>query len=1787
MPTLAFKVQADYEKVMRLREEIHKLKEEMKGVDAVNNPHQFNVLNQNLQKCTKEYNNLTTEAVKAGTQIESGFKKKIYDAQQVVNKFSEDIMAQKKIVFDTAEEFRNLTARYNELRRQGKKMSAEGMVPQLNRVKSALDEQKRSLFELTQERSKSQLGLKKLREEYQLFAKESGASTGILAKLKQEITGLGMSMMAGWGLKELGAQIIRVRGQFQQADTAIQTLLGSKERADDLLAKVREYAKISPLEFGDITRATLMMLGFNIEAEKVPGFIKAIGDVSMGESSRFNSLTLAFSQMSATGKLMGQDLLQMINAGFNPLTVMAEKTGKSVAQLKEEMSKGAISAEMVQQAFIDATSAGGKFYNMSENAAKTINGQLSMMHDALDAAMNDIGKASEGVIINSISGVTKLIENYETMGRVLLGLATTYGSYRTALALVTFAENGHTLSMTIARAQILLTQKAQALLNATMLANPYVLAAVALGGLVGTLIATSDGLSSSERAQKDFNAAIDEGTQKQQEYNAETEKAISTANNDTAATNDRRDAMNLLIHRYPEIIQKYIDEEGHLKNILQLKREIAAIDGQRTYENLKNTAQRYKDAAEAARLMINGKKLTEEQQKLLAEVKQEYFDKNNWQAKALFKNSDLLDYTEQMSKSYSKQADRTNTENYIKKYQETITKFSKDQLTKLQSVLQAAKTKGNKVALPNVAGLNGLVLNQADIASLDTYVGGLLKAKDDTITKKTLSDRKKKLQAELDALTYEEAAGRKGAELKKKIEDIDKKLNVYSTNKKSGTKTSTEEKTESISRQQKLAQVRAAKDLEFSTREAEIKAMKDGMAKRLEQIELNKDKEMEAISRSYEDLKENRINEAKKLWDADPKNKGKNFYDSEAFSFAASDERYTEEEKKNLSERQKAVQAEYLRSVDSIKKEEIQSLRDYLKEYGTIQEKKYALAQEYDERIANSTNEWQKKKLEAEKDAAMSTIDVGILKTEIDWSLMFDGLGDAFQAEIKQSVDKIEQYMKTADFKLLDPTQKKEIVDLRNNLSAKTGSSVGTFNFSIYKEIGKNMKEYQDALLASKEAQRNHSLAVLELTQAAKELENAEKQEKEAHDKYELAIASQVKAEAQKKKSKAEQKVQTTGKVQKEAEGRVVEAQGNLQKSTTEARKAVDNFSDAIKQMTNGTLRGFADGLVNLINAIKGNGLTNGLAGLGSLSSKTGRIIEDATDISDNISRGLGAANEHVGDAVSNIDAMGEQVQVASKEGKSALSKTAGVFSMISTAASSSGEMWGMIVGAILDILDSLGDDPGGFIDELLTKIFGVIEGIIEQVGNGQFLGKIVRAIVEGIGHIIEQLFENIINDTVRAFSFDGPFGGLSDSLLGIFGLGATEESYEEAKERYDQLADVWDELIDKKKAYLSESWGTEAISASEEALRLLRAEQEANRIIAERRLGEGASWGSHSYGYRMWGGSYTSKGEDNLGLTNSGILARYAGEINWNDVNQAVRRGLINAGLGNVEFDSMDDLLKMNADQLNWIKENYTGLWTAMDDDFRQALENVIQYSEQEAEIIKQLQEQITGTSFDTVFDQFMSGLNDLASGSKDVMEDIAENWQKMMNQMVLNNLVGSKYKDKLKQWYDQWEKAYSGDKRIDASEIEGLRESYNKLIKDAAEEVEALRSSGIVSAIESETKNSDQTTTMSMAEKVTYDQFDTYLGIATAQQIAQEQIKDRLDSMTGEGFTLMGMNMEQMVSISSAHRDIADESRDILAKSYLELQEANEHLGKIEKSVETINTNVSETRKIINDRL
>lgn len=243
------------------------------------------------------------------------------------------------------------------------------------------------------------------------------------------------------GLGAIGAlmeKIASVRGEFQQMESQINTLVGDR-MGSKLMEQLTDFAKVSPLGFKDTVNRAQMMLGFDIDAEKVPRFLSAIGDIAMGDSQRFSSLTLAFSQMSATGKLMGQDLMQMVNAGFQPLNQLAKDTGKSIAQLKDEMSDGKISAEMVQQAFINATDAGGQFYNMSANANKTIPGQASQLGDAIDLMFNEIGEGGQDAIMKVIEGATWIVDHYQEVATVLGSVVAGYGAYKACLMVNEYA----------------------------------------------------------------------------------------------------------------------------------------------------------------------------------------------------------------------------------------------------------------------------------------------------------------------------------------------------------------------------------------------------------------------------------------------------------------------------------------------------------------------------------------------------------------------------------------------------------------------------------------------------------------------------------------------------------------------------------------------------------------------------------------------------------------------------------------------------------------------------------------------------------------------------------------------------------------------------------------------------------------------------------------------------------------------------------------------------------------------------------------------------------------------------------------------------------------------------------------------------------------------------------------------------------------------------------------------------------------------------------------------------
>lgn len=277
----------------------------------------------------------------------------------------------------------------------------------------------------------------KVKDEFKSAVKEAVEESDDLGeavtKATDKLAKLGVAFFAFDKLKDLVSTIINVRSEIQSLQISFNTLLGSQEKANQLFSEIMELEVHTPLMMNQLAGAAQMMLGFNIPLEQIMPNLAAIGNIAMGDANRMNSLTLAFSQMSATGKLMGQDLLQMINAGFNPLTEISRKTGKSVAELKEEMSKGKISADMVRDAFISVTDEGGKFHGMLEAQSQTLSGVMSTLEGKFQYLINDIGTSVEGTIISIVKAISDLLEHMDTVKKVLGTVAIAYGTYKAAV----------------------------------------------------------------------------------------------------------------------------------------------------------------------------------------------------------------------------------------------------------------------------------------------------------------------------------------------------------------------------------------------------------------------------------------------------------------------------------------------------------------------------------------------------------------------------------------------------------------------------------------------------------------------------------------------------------------------------------------------------------------------------------------------------------------------------------------------------------------------------------------------------------------------------------------------------------------------------------------------------------------------------------------------------------------------------------------------------------------------------------------------------------------------------------------------------------------------------------------------------------------------------------------------------------------------------------------------------------------------------------------------------------
>ena len=1140
MSKLYFKIGSDWEEVVRLRNEIAKLKQELMSMDGTQTPAAFKALNAQLAASNQRLDELVTNAAKAGAEMETGFKRKIFDASQVVNGLSEKITFQRGTIQQLKNELSGLKDKYREaLKQDGDTSSLEAKIRSTN---EKLKEQKSSLFNLTQEQANARLSVKKLRDEYALYRQDGEKNVDVTKQVEQAMSNMGKKLLGGYSIKEFLSSMIRVRGEFQSMQTAIETMVG-KDMAGQLIPQIKELAKISPLTMSDMVGAEKMMLGFNIQAEDTIKYLKAISDISMGESSKFNSLTLAFSQMSAAGKLMGQDLNQMINAGFNPLQIISEKTGKSIATLKDEMSKGAVSAEMVQQAFIDATSAGGKFYNMSENASKTINGQLSMMQDALDSVFNELGTKSESVIMDGIQMTTSLIQNYETVGKILAGLVVTYGTYRTAVMLVTAAESKHTLveiGLTNAR---LLARKAQLALNAAMLTNPYVALTVVIGGLATTMWAMSDSTTAAARAQKEYNGIKDAAFKKEQEHKLKIEELLTAARDESLATLTRQKSLEELRKEYPKIFEQYDIEKLKLEDILKLKQKINEEDSRRSVQGRRDDYNALKQT------ITNQRRYLQLFDNPDLRKNMSDSDKEIW--KMFSGNQSYVQVREQMEKNSKllKKYQKDMFDDNISAYKSNLKNYSKE---KLETELKLAQSSASK---RNGFVVNGMMVKGGDLESVISSINGALAKKKSPTTykqdyekaKKDWDDAKKKLseiekdKSKFTSKLYEEA--------KKRVETTEKAYKNLG-----GITGSSLTKQEKAAEKQKKEQKKTAEQLlslHRQNQQDEINLMREGTEKKLKQIDLDYQKQIDAIRKQEEE------------WSK------------------AGNGKLTDKQAQKISEAYTNAESMRDKDISDVTegqlKAEQQALNDYLKEYGTFQQQKLAIAQEYAEKIRkaqeeNGVNSAQVKLLEKQRDVAIQNKETEAIKANIDWVTVFGEFGSMFSDMIKPALDEAKKYVRTDKFKNSDQASQKSLIDAISQMEKSLGGTSGV-NF---KKLGEDVKAYQIA-------EQNRISAIGIETAALERL-------KKSQDDYTKAQKGGTESEKQAAANALEtarQNADIASANVKTQTDIANQAQRNVTDTATILKASMENLLGGLQQISSGGLYNAYSGFIKTVNGFK------------------------------------------------------------------------------------------------------------------------------------------------------------------------------------------------------------------------------------------------------------------------------------------------------------------------------------------------------------------------------------------------------------------------------------------------------------------------------------------------------------------------------------------------------------------------------------------------------------------------
>lgn len=376
-------------------------------------------------------------------------------------------------------------------------------------------------------------------------------------------------------LSQLPAQILKVRGEFQQLEIAFTTMLRSKEKQERLMSELVQTAATTPFGLKDLAGGAKQLLAYGSTATGVIGEIRMLGDVASGVSVPINELIYLYGTLKTQGRAYAVDIRQFAGRGIPIYAELAKVLGVNVDKVADFVSAGKVGFKEVEQAFKNMTTGGGMFAGLMDAQSKSLLGLKERLSDAYDKMLNDIGKSNQDIIGGTITTVTQVVEHYQDVVDILKVAVVAYGSYKAAILLASVAQRGGiaitaaqaiaqaqaasttgilTVSQTRAAASTALLSRAQATLNQVMSINPYVAVATVIAALVSAYFVFREEVQEVKTAQELLSESGKEVSTQIRQQGGEVKTLIGVLQNQNIAESERLKAYERLKTISPDIV---------------------------------------------------------------------------------------------------------------------------------------------------------------------------------------------------------------------------------------------------------------------------------------------------------------------------------------------------------------------------------------------------------------------------------------------------------------------------------------------------------------------------------------------------------------------------------------------------------------------------------------------------------------------------------------------------------------------------------------------------------------------------------------------------------------------------------------------------------------------------------------------------------------------------------------------------------------------------------------------------------------------------------------------------------------------------------------------------------------------------------------------------------------------------------------------------------------------------------------------------------------------------------